>query len=182
VLAVVALAACAYDLGIRGPVLLALCRAGNLASGIVLGPLGLGAAIPGPVVYGAYVAAISSLARYEDADPVTIARARPSRSLVVATVLLLLAPIAGFRTVQGLAAGIAIAGAGAVGLAAATRRREPWTNVEMRRAVGLGLRRLLVFTAALAVATGTREGAIASVAILCGYPLSYALRGIFPPT
>lgn len=183
ILGSVSILACVYDLGVRGPFLLALCRAGNLLAGILLEPdaLPLAAIVP-TVLYGAYVAAVSSLARLEDAEPEAVARAHPSRALWIAALLLILAPIATSATPLGLAAGFAVAVAGAVGLAAAARRRTAWTSAEIGRAVGLGLRRLLVFTSALAIARGTVEGAVVAGAILCGYPISYALRGVFPPT
>jgi 4-hydroxybenzoate polyprenyltransferase len=186
VLAGVSLAAAAYDLGVRGPFLLALCRAGNLAAGILAAPFELDTTtwlLPA-AAYGGYVAAVSALARLEDADAQTVARARPGIALRIAGLLLLIAPLAAGapNRVLGLAAGFAVAAAGAWGLFAVAGRRAPWTNAEVCRAVGFGLRRLLVFTSALTLARGTVEAAIVGGAILLGYPIAYALRGVFPPS
>jgi 4-hydroxybenzoate polyprenyltransferase len=183
VLGGVALMAGAYDLGVRGPVLLALCRGGNLLSGFLVGSADPGRAVLPVLAYAGYVAAVSSLARLEDADPEVIARAHPARSLRTAALILLLAPVTAFHGGGfGLAAGLVVAALGASTLAAAARRRASWNRAEICRAVGLGLRRLLVFTSALTLARGTLEAAIVAGAILCGYPISYALRGIFPPS
>jgi 4-hydroxybenzoate polyprenyltransferase len=182
-LGAVAVMAAAYDLGVRGPTLLALCRGGNLLAGILVG-----SADPRPMLlpvfaYAGYVAAVSALARLEDAPLDVIARAHPARSLRLAALLLLLAPITAFHGgFPGLGAGLVIAALGASTLAAAARRRAAWTQAEICRAVGLGLRRLLVFTSAVAVARGTLEGTIVAGAILCGYPIAYALRAVFPPS
>lgn len=183
-LGAVAVMAGAYDLGVRGPTLLALCRGGNLLAGFLVGSADPRRALVPVLVYAGYVAAVSSLARLEDADPEVIARAHPARPLRTAALLLLLAPVTAFPSgpLWGAAAGIAIAALGASTLAAAARRRAAWNRAEIGRAVGLGLRRLLVFTSALTIARGTLEAAIVAGAILCGYPISYALRGIFPPT
>jgi 4-hydroxybenzoate polyprenyltransferase len=182
ILAGVSLAACAYDLGVRGPYLVPLCRAGNLAAGVLAGTAGPKAALLPCLAYGGYVASIAALAQLEDADPGTIARAHPGRALRVAAILLLLGPITAFHGFRGLLPAIVITALGASGLAAASRRRAPWGQAEIGRVVGLGLRRLLVFTCALALACETLQGAVVAGAILCGYPISYALRGIFPPT
>ena len=182
-LGAVALMAGAYDLGVRGPTLLALCRGGNLLAGFLVGSADPRLALLPVLAYAGYVAAVSSLARLEDAEPEVIARARPARPLRTAALLLLLAPVTAFHGgVWGLAAGLVIALLGASTLAAAARRRAAWSRPEICRAVGLGLRRLLVFTSALTIARGTLEAAIVAGAILCGYPISYALRGIFPPS
>ena len=180
-LGAVALLAGAYDLGVRGPTLLALCRGGNLLAGFLHGDADPRIAFLPALAYAGYVAAVSSLARLEDAEPDVIARSHPARALRVAALLLFLAPFTSLRaSFWGLAAALAIAALGASTLAAAARRRAAWTNAEICRAVGLGLRRLLVFTSALAFARGTPEGAVVGGAILCGYPIAYALRAGLP--
>jgi 4-hydroxybenzoate polyprenyltransferase len=189
----VSVIACAYDLRLRGPAigpaLLATCRAGNLSAGIVFGA---GAALEPRMLapaaaYGAYVFAVSSLGRLEDAPAAVLASARPSAQLTFAGLILAASPLAGLasRSTESasLLAALVLALAGSAGLFARARRKAPpWSGPEVTRATGLGLRRLLVFTAALSVATGGREGAIVAAAILAGYPVSYVLRGVFPPS
>src|SRR5260221_574947 len=90
VLLAVAATAFVYDVGPRGPtlgpLLLATCRAGNLTAGIVYGA---GAAFE-PIllvpaaIYGAYVFAVSSLGRLEDAPESVLRSSRPPVPLAVA--------------------------------------------------------------------------------------------------
>jgi len=180
VLLAVAATAFVYDVGPRGPtlgpLLLATCRAGNLTAGIVYGA----------GIYGAYVFAVSSLGRLEDAPESVLRSSRPAVQLAVAALLLAASPAAALvrRPIEtwNLLAAFALACFGAVGLNARARRSGIWSDAEVTRATGLGLRRLLVFSAALALATGGREGVVVAAAILAGYPISYALRGVFPPS
>ena len=46
----------------------------------------------------------------------------------------------------------------------------------------MALRRLLIFTATVALLRGAPAGVIVSLAILSGYPISFALRKLFPPS
>ena len=211
-----AVAACAivYDLAGRGPVLgpalLALCRAGNLGAGILLG-LAQGTTHADtwvelqPVVflpallYGLYVFCVSRVGRMEDAEEAKLA---PGPWILAALAVLLAVPWAphagppahyGFLTedwtahrprpalaCRALAAGLVVAAAWApLRLALAPT---VWTTALVERVMGVLLRRLLVFTAALALAAGSLDGLIAAGAILCGYPLSFALRRVFPPS
>lgn len=192
VLLAVSLAAFAYDLALRGatvgPLLLAACRAGNLSAGIVYGA---GSAfeprmLAPAAAYAAYVFAVSSLGRLEDAPESVLRSARPAVQLSAAALLLALSPLSAlvFRSAQdaGLIAALLLACAGAAGLLARAREKAPWSPAEVTRATGLGLRRLLVFTSALSLASGGRTGAIVAAAILAGYPVSYFLRGVFPPS
>jgi hypothetical protein len=133
--------------------------------------------------YAAYVSAVSSLGRLEDAAEAALASSRPSVQLALAGLILAASPLAGRSTgTASLIAGLVLASAGAVGLFARARKSSPWSGAEVTRATGLGLRRLLVFTAALSLATGGRDGAFVAAAILAGYPVSYFLRGVFPPS
>jgi hypothetical protein len=184
VLAAAAAAAALYDLGPRGalagPLLLGLCRAANLSAAILLS--GSRAVAPA-LLYGAYVFGVSSLARLEDAPPEARNRARPSVRLAVAALLLAAAPLPVFRTGEFAAwAALALAITGSAGLLAAARRRPPWSGADVTRATGLGLRRLLVFDAALALAGGGAAGPVVAAIVLAGYPVSYLLRGVFPPS
>jgi hypothetical protein len=132
------------------------------------------------------VFAVSSLGRLEDAPAAVLASSRPAVQLGVAALLLAASPLAALvlRPIAAwsLLAALALAALGAAGLAARARHDGAWSGAEVTRATGLGLRRLLVFTAALALASGGREGALAAAALLAGYPVSYALRGVFPPS
>lgn len=196
----VALAALAYDLAgrgpWRGPALLALCRAGNLGAGLVATGWAQGGALEPrrlapALLYGAYVLAVSRLGRLEDdEDPRPLGR-RPSRALVAAGLCLGLVPTLALAPfvqsdgtgVAGALASAAVAWTAAAGLFAAARGGD-WSRERVERAMGLALRRLLAFTAAcalLAVERGPAPAAVAAV-VLLGYPLSFGLRRVFPPS
>ncbi len=199
----VALLAATYDLGGRGPwlgpLLLALCRGGNLLAGIWLGmraaaPL---AELPGdngaalfavPALYGGYVFAVSRLGRMEDAEDDAPLGRRPARLLAVAAALLLSLPILPVPDVawdqRALSVTLAtgIAGFGAFGLLRLAFRRWTWTRPRVMGAMGMALRRLLIFASATAMMRGGAAGVSVSLLILGGYPLSYALRRVFPPS
>jgi hypothetical protein len=64
----------------------------------------------------------------------------------------------------------------------AARHAGVWSSGDLTSATGLALRRLLVFTAAVALSAGGSASWIVAGAILCGYPVSFALRGVFPPS
>jgi len=187
-----------YDLAPRGawsgPLLLALCRAGNLATGIVFG---LGAA-PGepaallvprsswlwlaPAAYGAYVLVVSRLGLLEDREDGEPLGRRPSRLLGSAAALLFGPTLVAWALSPSYAvrSGCALLGAAAArGLVAEARRAGEWSGPRVAASMGLALRRLLVFTASFALAGGEP---VAALAILAGYPLSRALRRTFPPS
>jgi 4-hydroxybenzoate polyprenyltransferase len=204
----VAALAAAYDLFGRGPVLgpllLAACRAGNLGAGVAYGrlaaaggPLPLGAhdgAVP--LLYGFYVGCVSCLGRLEDGEDERLAGARAPTLVAVSAALLLALPLLPLPALAevpaaGALAGVArhgralaglVAAAGALGLLRAALRPGPWTRPRVMQTMGMALRRLLVFTAAAALLRGTPHGSIVALAILAGYPLSFALRRAFPPS
>jgi hypothetical protein len=77
--------------------------------------------------------------------------------------------------------------------------RPTWTRALVGRATGMALRRLLVFTSTCALlsflatlrlrgavegpgAMAGWSGLVVAYAILLGYPISFALRRVFPPT
>ena len=199
VLAVVSLAAVVYDVSARGawsgPLLLAACRAGNLSAGMAYGASWRSAAAD-PLdareratlaalvaAYALYVLLVSRLGRLEDTEHDEPLGRAPSRYLVGAALALLAPALVAFSRVMSgeLArreAGVACAGASFVALwgagplcARALRTRE-WRKLDVLRAMGLALRRLLVFTAGTAVLAGS-AGWIVAAAILCGLsPLS----------
>jgi 4-hydroxybenzoate polyprenyltransferase len=218
-LGAVAALACAYDLFGRGPwlgpLLLGLCRAGNLAAGVVYGRLaflaqgrGPDSAPPAfalepadlvvPLVYGLYVAWVSCLGRLEDGESRTALGRRPALWLAAAAGTLLALPLAPLPAVAALetpagalAAFLArqriplatvVAAAGAAGLLPAAFLTPRFDRQKVLVAMGMALRRLLVFTAAASLARGTPAGFLVSTAILLGYPLSYGLRRAFPPS
>lgn len=208
VLGVVSLAAALYDLVGRGPwlgpLLLACCRAGNLGVGLAYAStlrtwsdlLALA-----PVAYGLYVFLVSRLARLEDLDGerYETGAIRPAGWLVAAGIALLgvgaSATWLAWRAPQPdpewtspwrfvAERSVVLAGLGAVGLfrCAWQRRARAWQASDVQHATGMALRRLLVASAALATGAGTHAGLAVALAILCGYPLSFALRRVFPPT
>jgi 4-hydroxybenzoate polyprenyltransferase len=199
VLAVVAALALLYDLGprgaIAGPLLLALCRAGNLSSGLSSAWMsGADAAVaqglPLVACYAGYVFAVARMGRWEDVlDESRIGRS-PARACGLLAGLLLVLPLlvpAGERPMYGVdglrfAPALAVAALGALALGRLAGRRAAWSRAEVLAAMGVALRRLLVFTSSVALATGTRDGAWVAAAILSGLPLSWALRRAFPPS
>jgi 4-hydroxybenzoate polyprenyltransferase len=204
VLGAVSVLAGVYDLTGRGPwmgpLLLAACRMGNLGAGVALGlgSPGHGATFyPHSIaVYGLYVYCVSRVARLEDTSDsagkgsgarLGLGLAGALLALVGTIRMLLWLRHAGHAPwprgeIRGACAGAAIALWGALGLIRRSLRRAPWHASGVMAAVGMALRRLLVATAAIAAQAGTRDGLWVAAAILCGYPVSHALRRVFPPT
>jgi 4-hydroxybenzoate polyprenyltransferase len=195
-LAGVALVAAIYDLFARGPwlgpVLLGACRTGNLTFGMFLALEHEGRALPLSAMvvaagYGLYVFSLSRLARLEDRPAHEIQAARPDLWLgLAALVLALQGVLAGslLGRSPGGTTGIALALAawGAITLLRQRPRGGPWQPPDAGRVAGAGLRRLLVATAAIALQGAVPNAPLVAVAILAGYPLSYGLRRVFPPT
>lgn len=186
----------AYDLGPRGPrlgpSLLASCRALNLGLGLLAGsilvgdgPLWRPAAWLLPLAYGAYVYAVSRLGRLEDGEDPDLSRGRPARLLRLAAALLLLPALVPLAGVGLLERGTALAAllSGAAGLVARARGPEPWTAARVGAAMGLALRRLLLFGAATALLGGTPAAWLTFGLLLgLGYPASRLLARTFPPS
>lgn len=204
VLAGVAACAALYDLAgrgaWRGPLLLGLCRAGNLGTGLAfastLAPV-RPALLLAPFAYGLYVFLVSRLARLEDVESDRLAGFHPARwivgaGLVLAGIGFLGVTLAAQPEKAGLAALLGWPGraapilalVGAYGLFSAAWEQgdAAWTPESVRRITGQALRRLLIASAALAASTGIQDGWWTAVAILCGYPLAFLLRRLFPPT
>ena len=80
------------------------------------------------------------------------------------------------------AACIALSIAGAVGLFRLSFARTTWTHGEVARDVGAGLRRLLIVTAVVSLASAHPAALPTAGAILLGYPLAHGLRRVFPPS
>lgn len=189
-------AACAvgYDLvgrgPLRGPLLLGLCRAGNLGFGIAIGggaAMGAGPWLLAPAVYFAYVFLVSLGGRLEDGESQANVATMGPATLGSAGVLLALTPAAAWAVgTTSPPGGAALAWPLALLAAAGLLQRA----LRIRKAgdvgpvMGLALRRLLVLTAIFAlVAGGPGAGGWAAAALaLAGFPLSHALRRVFPPS
>ncbi|MBL8800817.1 MAG: UbiA family prenyltransferase [Planctomycetes bacterium] len=186
-----------YDFGPRGawrgPLLLGACRASNLALGLFFAseeryfsyfPTEWMLA---PLAYGAYVVAASRVARLEDRAAES-EHGAPARGAALSAALLLLAPA--FVQVHaeppvGVSwPALALAALAAWPLFAAALRTQRWTPADCGRFTGMALRRLLVFSAALVLAHrgASNDALYVAAAILAGFPLSAALRRVFPPT
>lgn len=187
----------------RGPLLLGACRAGNLGAGLLLGADLAPGVLPDlvwalPLLYGAYVFVVSRLGRFEDGADAIEGRA-PSRLLGQAAGLLATAGLAAplvlhlVRLPAGVAPGwfgprglgpvlalvVGLSGARALVRAAG---REVWTKRDVLPCMGLCLRRLLLWSAVAALATGTWGGLGVAAATLAGFPLAVRLRRAFPPS
>jgi 4-hydroxybenzoate polyprenyltransferase len=207
VLAAVAVCAALYDLAgrgpWRGPFLLAACRAGNLGAGLALAstfaawrPILLLA----PLAYGGYVFLVSRLARLEDVEGRDHRdRFQPGRWTVASGLGLLaigvvavvlssrraeLGAAPALRSWTLAALPLVLVAWGSVGLFRLARgfSGRAWAAGDVQRAAGMALRRLLVASSALACGAGTPAGAAVALVILLGYPASFALRRVFPPT
>ena len=198
-LALVASLAVLYDLAGRGPLvgplLLGACRAGNLAAGMLAATGASGAAeLPArawlvPGLYGAYVWAVSRLARLEDEEDPRPLGERPRSLVLTALAALGLVPAAtwllpGGPSASGAGAAALVVAAAALGPARAALRTSAWSRADVGRLTGMLLRRLLAFGSAAALLTleGGRASLAVGLGVLAGYPLSWALRRAFPPT
>ena len=196
----VASLAVAYDLGVRGPLagplLLALCRGGNLGAGLVLARgawptlAAADAVFVAPLLYALYVFVASRLGRMEDSeDRLDPGRAR--RLVFSAALLLVSMPWILWAVLPPTRAGwlpleAIPATAASWGLFRAARRTD-WTLPIVMQTMGLLLRRLLIVSAILALAALRFDGAglaplLVAGAILLGYPLAHRLRKRFPPS
>ncbi|MFT5051475.1 MAG: 4-hydroxybenzoate polyprenyltransferase [Chlamydiales bacterium] len=192
-----------YDLGLRGPfqgpLLLALCRAGNLYLGWMAGcrlsgaPLETAAILPALFYFG-YVFFVARLGRLEDdEDPRPLGR-RPSAYIGGAAICLALGPLSlipRFGFSLGFFGAMLLSIGGAFVLMRESVSKADWDRARVGRNMGRALRRLLIFSAALSFATlerslaspdGAWDGLWVGLAILGGYPVSFALRRVFPPS
>lgn len=175
---VLAVLAWGYDLLLKrsafaGPLALGGCRALDLTIGVGLAGW---PASPWPAAlpiasYGAYVFALSALARTEDATP---SPALARGALLLGALFFLAGPasIAPWVLAPGLAALL-------LSFRALDWTRGPWTRARVGRSVGMLLRLLLVHDGLLALAAG--EPWIGA-AILALFPLARLLARRFPPT
>jgi 4-hydroxybenzoate polyprenyltransferase len=182
-------------------------------------------AVAACIAYGAYVFFASRLARLEDDEDERALGARPVRAAVAASFVLAFAPwlvvllyvpeflphqgwlcgtemLSGYRgplqstlAIWALAPAALLAAGSALLLAGEAWRNEPWTRARVGRTAGMALRRLLVFSAAMAwcapLAGWTQDtnlfpkvwgGWVLAPLLLLGYPIALRLRRVFPPT
>ncbi len=201
VFGVVALLAVAYDLFGRGPwlgpLLLAACRAGNLSAGLLSGAALAGETLPpawvwtAPALYGAYVFVVSRLGRLEDGEESREPGRLPSLYLTCAALVLLLVPALPLSSPAfggalrpfdlGWGLSILLAVLGSSGLLRQALRGN-WTRPRILAAMGMCLRRLLLFTATASLLVANGATWFVTLGILAGYPASFALRRVFPPS
>ena len=210
----VALLAILYDLAgrgeLRGPLLLGLCRAGNLGAGLMAPWLvGLTDSPAWPLlglslVYGAHVFFIGRLGRLEDEEDSKPLAGRPSAALRGIAFTAMAVPIAGlFALLPGgdltqlsalprpHAAGLALCAGIATwnAIVLLQRRREldasdGWNRGTVGASTGLALRRLPLFAASIAAMglfMGPAAAAAAAVALV-GARMAGAMRKLFPLT
>ncbi|MDG1051339.1 MAG: UbiA family prenyltransferase [Planctomycetota bacterium] len=206
----VAALAVLYDLAGRGPwlgpLLLGLCRAGNLGAGL-MSPWLIGA-VDRPraellwlaVLYGTHVFFISRLGRLEDDEDDAPLGDRPTRALRGVAITRLLIPVVGLAVLgvaegtEGLSTALTLGLVLAAGLAARgaylslrTLQRgaqDGWTRGSVGQATGQSLRGLPTFTGAMA-SIGFFLGPTCPSALLWalgGAWLSGKLRARFPLT
>ena len=188
-----------YDLIGRGPwigpVLLALCRSGNLGLGLLFANGAFGTSVALPVallpmaIYAVYVLRISQLGRMEDGEE-ELQLGRPAGLVLSAALMLALLPFLPPFSSAGHALGARFASAAlalpaAITLARPALTRRLGTRQQIETAMGLALRRLSIFGAALAALAWhppAFDAAIVAAAILAGYAVSARLRVVFPPS
>jgi 4-hydroxybenzoate polyprenyltransferase len=173
-IACVAILAVVYNLFGRGPwtgpVLLGLCRAGNLLAGMLAFGELTTICIWLVSGYGAYVFFVSRLGRMEDGADARIGT-RPAKLLLAAGVCQLIPFAFGLALTAPLAAGRI----GWLGW-----RTQVWSRASVLQAMGSSLRLLLCYTASVAWLGG---GPLAGLGVLAiGYPVAWLLRQVYPPS
>lgn len=172
-----------------GPMLLAACRGGNLATGTVFALAtgrepSLAHACLAVLLYGGYVYQVSRLGRLEDGEDEDFTPQRIGSFLFTAAALLMAAGFAPRGEAGDVAQfpAILLAAAGASALIIEPLRKSDWTAPRVGKCMGLCLRRLLLFAAIFAWNTSTTAGAITAGSLLLGYPFAWSVRRWFPPS
>ncbi len=190
--------ALAYNLAwrgpLRGPFCLAVCRAANMATPVVLaawigqGPRTGAFTVCG--IYGLFVFFAARLARWEDGEDSRAPREAPRHAMRKAALALVALPVAGLAlSVGGASFGLAAL------LVALLASRNIWRMAEqlgsapsrnrIGQAAGATLGRMPIASAvaALCCARGFSGPVLwVAAAILCCYPLGSWLRRVFPAT
>ncbi len=194
--------AMAYDLGPRGPLLgpllLATCRALNLASGVFFGLAFTAGSSTVPDLtsllvisaYGSFVFIVSRLGRMEDGESAQSLERLPAR--YCRRLAVLLGGVGALACIRAIfQAGelptweallplvIGVAGARALWIHS---RRDHWEQSHVMQAMGCALRRFLVLTSCAALLVPGTPPRLVALLILCGFPLSYWLRKVAPPS
>src|SRR5689334_22940949 len=173
-LAAIAIFAAVYDLAARGPwtgpLLLGLCRAGNLMAGMIAFGEPTRAGMWLCAGYGAYVFVVSRLGRMEDGAEANIGT-KPKALLLGAGACQLVPLCFGLAGTAPLAAFV---------LGSLALRTKSWTRTSVLSSMGTALRLLLFYTASVAWVGGGPEIGVALLAV--GYPLTWLLRQVFPPS
>jgi len=197
---VLGLLATFYDLAGRGawlgPALLALCRSANLGLGLYFArpesaaPIEPAAALIPMALYAMYVLRVSQLGRLEDGEERVLNSQRARGLVMSAALMLVFVPLLPPFSAQGapwVARGVsmALAWPAAFSLARCAFASRTWSRADVERAMGLALRRLLIFAAALAALAWRApqlDALLVAAAILFGYAISAQLRRVFPPS
>ncbi len=187
----VGLCAASYDLFGRGPWLgpglLGLCRFGNFSIGFVALGMGFGSVgllLLAPLLYGLYVFLLSRLGRLEDGEQSSAGLATPRRLLVAMVATFLAVPLLPVEqaTLWGRGVSAALVLGASWGLLQQARQLGSWSPAEIIPAMGCALRRMLVFSAALAALFTEPRSLHLVVLILALYPVAWYLRKLSPPS
>jgi len=175
VLTTVALLAVVYNLFGRGPwtgpLLLGLCRAGNLMAAMLAFAGALTTACTLLAAgYGVYVFLVARLGRMEDGEEAQIAM-RPKPLLIGAGVCQLVPLAFGLAATAPIAAGW---------LAWMGLKTPAWSRATVMQAMGTSLRLLIFYTASLAWIGAGPEYGLGLLAI--GFSVAWLLRQVFPPS
>jgi hypothetical protein len=139
-----------------------------------------------PLAYGLYVFLLSRFARAEDGEAELDPHALRAFLLLAMTLLPSPALVTGLslHSPVGGILGAMLALSGAPGLWRAAMDPAPWTRSRVTETVGLLLRRMLLITGSIALATTPlgSVGLLGALVILAGYPLAHSLRKIAPPS
>ena len=177
-----------YNIWLRGrlsgPLSLGLCRSMHLAAPLVLSAQAhLSEYAPIFIAYGLYVFTLSSLARLETRSIEQLKRT-PAALLLLCSALFATSLFFTASPMDSLRGGVSVGLSilGSLALASKAFPLTPWSPGRVQAAVGLSLRLLLVFTAAVALGSTAPQGWYAAAIICAGYPIAHGLRKVFPPT
>lgn len=184
-----ALCAAGYDLfgrgALIGPLMLGLCRSGNLSFGLVAHEASWSSTLwLAPLAYGLYVFLLSRLGRHEDGEEQAGGLLSPSQLLWLMGGLFWLIALLPIEeaTLVGRAVAFVLGVWASIELWRRARELRQWLPEQIIPAMGCALRRMLIFSAALCVLPGTRASWITLALVLALYPVAWSLRRAFPPS
>jgi 4-hydroxybenzoate polyprenyltransferase len=190
---VLALALCAasYDLFGRGPwlgpLLLGACRAANMSVGffaVDVDFMAISSLWSAPLLYGMYVFTLSRLGRMEDGEDSSRKTRTPRQLLVSLAVwfwIIAFLPVP-YASLPGRGVALFLGIAASIGLLRQAKKLETWVPADVVPAMGCALRRMLVFSAAVAALPGGLNNALVVLLILSLYPVAWYLRRVSPPS